>query len=147
MKTLSPITKAVRFFHILYLPTTCFNPELGPIRVLLKYMYSFSIDLIFIDLRFGVGQHLAEDIQVRQQFTCPLCNCPMYILPRAQSTATIGFYVNQCSNCFWCLKSGLPDGTFPYPNPNFCMYILDGLGIENFGIFHGHLVSLYPFGI
>jgi hypothetical protein len=32
-------------------------------------------------------------------------------------------------------------------NPNLGIHILEGLGIENFGIFYGRLVQLWPFGI
>jgi hypothetical protein len=37
------------------------------------------------------------------------------------------------------VKPGLPDGIFSYQKCQFG-YILEGLGTENFVVFHGHLV-------
>jgi hypothetical protein len=43
------------------------------------------------------------------------------------------------------LRTGLPDGLFVYQISQFyCLF--EGLGIENFGMFHGLLVFLGPFG-
>jgi glyoxylate utilization-related uncharacterized protein len=34
---------------------------------------------------------------------------------------------------------------FETKNTNFGMYILEGLGLEIFGVFHGHFVFLLPY--
>jgi hypothetical protein len=39
---------------------------------------------------------------------------------------------------FTCYRTGVPDGLFSYPKSQFG-YILMGLGMENVGIFYGHL--------
>jgi hypothetical protein len=44
------------------------------------------------------------------------------------------------------LIPGLPDGIFSNQKSQFGK-ILDGLGIEDVGIFYGHLVYFWPFGI
>jgi hypothetical protein len=65
------------------------------------------------------------------------------------STACKAFYVW----CEQCLASGLPDGIFSNKKSRFGV-ILDGLAMEDVGIFCGHLVSftaiwyiLKPFGL
>jgi hypothetical protein len=42
--------------------------------------------------------------------------------------------------------SGLPDGIFSCPKSQ-CCFIFVGIGMENLGIFYGHLVLLSEFGV